>query len=224
VVTVSFHSIGRAIALKMAEHGALVAAAARTAEELDRVVDEIRGMGGRGLALPVDVTRASEVEELERATEAALGPPEILVNNAGLVARSPLHEMHEETWDAIMTTNVKGAFLCCRAFLPGMIRRMRGRIINIASISGRRGTGYLTAYCASKWALVGLTQALAEEVRNHSIQVNAVAPGSVATEMLQRGMPGAAADMTPEDVARVVLFLAGDAPDAMTGSVLDVFG
>ncbi|MBI2893631.1 MAG: SDR family oxidoreductase [Deltaproteobacteria bacterium] len=224
VVTGGGRGIGRAIALALAEAGAAVAVAARTAEELDRVVDEIRAAGGRGLALVADVTKAGEVDELARATEAALGPPQVLVNDAGIVVRAPLVETSEEDWDAVMATNVKGAFLCCRSFLPGMIRRMRGRIVNIASISGRLGTRQLAAYCASKWALVGLTKALAEEVREHSIQVNAIAPGSVATDMLQAGMPGAGADMTPSDIARVVLFLASDAPDALTGSVIDVFG
>ena len=171
-----------------------------------------------------DVTRAQELEELERATEAALGPTEILVNNAGIVARAPLHETQEATWDAVLDTNLKGAFLCCRAFLPAMIRRMRGRIVNVASISGRQGTPQLTAYCASKWGLVGLTRALADEVREHGIQVNAIAPGSVATDMLERGMPGAQADMTAEDVARVVAFLAAEAPDVLTGAVIDVWG
>jgi NAD(P)-dependent dehydrogenase (short-subunit alcohol dehydrogenase family) len=224
VVTGAGRGIGRAIALRLAEQGALIAATARTAEEIDAVADEIRAMGGRALAIPADITRPSELEELERATEAALGPPEILVNNAGIVARVLLHETSEETWDAVLDTNLKGAFLCCKVFLPAMIRRFRGRIINVGSISGRQGTAHLSAYCASKWGLLGLTKALAEEVREHGIQVNAIAPGSVATDMLERGMPGAQADMTPDDVARVAVFLAVDAPDAMTGSILDVFG
>ena len=224
VVTGAGRGIGRAIALHLAEQGAHVAATARTAEEIDAVADEIRARGGRSLAIPADVTRPSELDELERATEAALGPPEILVNNAGIVARVPLHETREETWDAVLDTNLKGAFLCCKTFLPAMIRRFRGRIINVASISGRQGTAQLSAYCASKWGMIGLTKSLAEEVREHGIQVNAIAPGSVATDMLERGMPGAQADMTPDDVARVAVFLAADAPDALTGAVIDVWG
>jgi NAD(P)-dependent dehydrogenase (short-subunit alcohol dehydrogenase family) len=224
VVTGGGRGIGRAIALRLAEHGALVAVTARTAEEIDAVADEIRSVGGRALSIPADVTHPGELEELERAVEAALGPTEILVNNAGIVARVPLQQMREETWDAVLDTNLKGAFLCSRQFLPAMMRRLRGRIINVSSISGRLGTAQLTAYCASKWGLVGLTKALAEEVRDQGIQVNAIAPGSVATEMLERGMPGAEADLTPDDVAKVALFLAADAPDGMTGSVLDVWG
>ena len=224
VVTGGGRGIGRAIALRLAEHGAFVAVTARTAEEIDAVADEIRSVGGRALSIPADVTHPGELEELERAVEAALGPTEILVNNAGIVARVPLQQMREETWDAVLDTNLKGAFLCSRQFLPAMMRRLRGRIINVSSISGRLGTAQLTAYCASKWGLVGLTKALAEEVRDQGIQVNAIAPGSVATEMLERGMPGAEADLTPDDVAKVALFLAADAPDGMTGSVLDVWG
>jgi NAD(P)-dependent dehydrogenase (short-subunit alcohol dehydrogenase family) len=98
------------------------------------------------------------------------------------------------------------------------------RIINVASISGRQGTAGLTAYCAAKHGVVGFTRALAEEVRADGIQVNAICPGSVDTDMLRQGMPGAEAKMTPEDIARVVLYLAADAPTAMTGSCVDVFG
>ena len=128
----------------------------------------------------------------------------------------------------MLASNLRGTFLVTRAFLPDLRARApeRGpaRIINIASISGRQGTAWLTAYCAAKHGVVGFTRALAEEVREGGIVVNAICPGSVDTDMLRQGMPGAQPKMTPEDIAGVALYLAADAPAAMTGSCLDVFG
>ena len=152
------------------------------------------------------------------------GPPDVLVNNAGVVARARLDETPVETWDAVVDSNLKGTFLVTRAFLPAMRARRRGRIVNLASISGRQGTAALTAYCAAKHGVVGLTRALAEELRGEGIAVNAICPGSVDTEMLQQGMPGARPAMSPDDVANVALYLAALAPLALTGSCVDVFG
>jgi NAD(P)-dependent dehydrogenase (short-subunit alcohol dehydrogenase family) len=155
---------------------------------------------------------------------ARLGAPDILVNNAGIVARASIETLPEETWDDVLATNLKSMFLVVQAFLPALRGRGRGRIINMASIAGRRGTPLLAAYCAAKHGVVGLTRALAEELRPDGIAVNAICPGSVDTAMLTLGLPGAKPEMTPTEVARVALFLAADAPVAMTGQCLDVFG
>ena len=136
--------------------------------------------------------------------------------------RKPLDETSEDEWDAVVGANLKGTFTVTRVFLPQMRARRSGRIINIASISGRQGTARLTAYCAAKHGVVGLTRALAEETREVGIQVNAICPGSVDTEMLAgSGFP---ALMTPDDVAGVALWLAAAAPPALTGACIDVFG
>jgi NAD(P)-dependent dehydrogenase (short-subunit alcohol dehydrogenase family) len=119
--------------------------------------------------------------------------------------------------------NLDGTFYVTRAFLDDLIAR-RGRIINISSIAGRQGTPELAAYNAAKHGVVGLTRSLAEELRDRGVQVNAICPGSVDTAMLRQGRPGAAPKMTPDDIARTALFLAADAPDALTGACLDVFG
>jgi 3-oxoacyl-[acyl-carrier protein] reductase len=153
-----------------------------------------------------------------------LGPPDVLVNNAGTVARARLEELDEATWDAVVDANLKGTFLVTRAFLPWLRRRRGARIINIASIAGRQGTPLLAAYVAAKHGVVGLTRSLAEELKDEGIPVNAVCPGSVDTEMLKIGMPGGKPRMSPEEIARVALFLAADAPPALTGACLDVFG
>src|SRR5206468_5393777 len=142
------------------------------------------------------------------AVDAQLGVPDVLVNNAGVVARVRLDEMSEATWDEVVGVNLKGTFNVTRVFLPQMRARGSGRIINVASISGRHGTARLTAYCAAKHGVVGLTRALAEETREAGIQVNAICPGSVDTAMLAGSeFP---ARMVPDDIAGVALWLATD--------------
>jgi 3-oxoacyl-[acyl-carrier protein] reductase len=171
-----------------------------------------------------DVGRPAEVERFAAQVLERWGPPDLLINNAGLAARAPLEETAVESWDAVLDSNLKGTFLVTRAFLPSMRGRRGGRIVNVSSISGRQGTAGLTAYCAAKHGVVGLTRALAEELRPQGIAVNAVCPGSVDTDMLRVGMPGARPDMSPEDVANVVIYLLAYAPPALTGSCVDVFG
>ena len=211
VVTGASRGIGRAIATALAGAGARVAGCARNPEPGS-------GVFRCDVGVPADVARFAE-EVLGR-----LGAPDVLVNNAGIVARGRLDEMPVDAWDAVLDANLKGTFLVTRAFLPAMRARRGGRIVNIASISGRQGTALLSAYCAAKHGVVGLTRALAAELRDDAIAVNAVCPGSVDTAMLQAGLPGAKPDMSPEDVAGVVLYLAADAPPALTGSCVDVFG
>jgi 3-oxoacyl-[acyl-carrier protein] reductase len=209
VVTGASRGIGRAIAQLLADAGAKIAACARHAAP---------GVASCDVGRPDDVARfAAEVLD-------TLGPPDLLINNAGVAARAPLEETSLESWDAVLDSNLKGTFLVTRAFLAAMRARGGGRIVNVASISGRQGTAGLTAYCAAKHGVVGLTRALAQEVRKDGIAVNAVCPGSVDTDMLRVGMPGARPDMSPEDVANVVIYLCAYAPPALTGSCVDVFG
>lgn len=209
VVTGASKGIGQATARRLAEAGARVAGCARHAV---------------GDVVACDVGNAADVDRFVADVLNRLGPPDVLVNNAGIAARGRLDETPIQTWDAVMDANLRGAFLVTRGFLPAMRARRAGRIINVASISGRQGTANLTAYCAAKHGVVGLTRALAEEVRDDGIAVNAVCPGSVDTEMLRVGMPGAKPDMSPDDVANVIIYLAASAPLALTGSCVDVFG
>lgn len=209
VVTGASRGIGRAIATLFAYQGARVAGCALHA--------------GPGVEV-CDVGKASDVARFTVHVLAKFGVPDVLVNNAGIVARARIDDLPEADWDAVMNSNLKGSYLVTKAFVGAMRARGSGRIINIASISGRLGTAQLTAYCAAKHGVIGLTRALAEELRGDGLAVNAICPGSVDTEMLAVGMPGATPMMGPEDVARVALFLAADAPMAMTGSCVDVFG
>jgi 3-oxoacyl-[acyl-carrier protein] reductase len=218
VVTGTSRGIGKAIATALALEGARVAGCA-----LNGPAAPAPAPGG--FVVACDVRRADQVEAFREHVLARLGAPDILVNNAGIVVRAALVDLTEQAWNDVLGANLNGTFLVTRAFLPSMISKgPGGRIINISSIAGRQGTPMLTAYCAAKHGVVGLTRALGEELRPQGIVVNAICPGSVDTDMLKIGMPGGTARMTPDDVARAALFLAADAPLALTGSCIDVFG
>ncbi len=227
VVTGASRGIGRAIAKALAQEGATIAGCAIKGpfDSHNRAPDFLSELpAGRSFLSACDVTRSADVIRFRDEVLEHLGPPDILVNNAGIVIRSAFEDMGDDDWGAVLDANLTSTFLVTRAFLPALRTRPRAQIINVASIAGRQGTPMLTAYCAAKHGVIGLTRALAEELRSAGIAVNAICPGSTDTDMLKIGMPGGKPNMTPDDVARVALFLAADAPPALTGSCLDVFG
>lgn len=224
VVTGASRGIGRATAVAFAKAGARVVGCARKVEGGSFVDDLAAETRERCRFFACDVRDGAQVSRFRDEVEAAFGPADVLVNNAGIVARAPVESLSEHTWNDVVASNLTGTFLLTRAFVPGMKSRRSGRIINVSSIAGRAGTPMLSAYCAAKHGVVGLTRSLAEELRDHGIAVNAICPGSVDTEMLQQGLPGATPKMTPDDVAAVALFLASAAPMALTGACIDVFG
>ncbi|HEY7818260.1 MAG TPA: SDR family oxidoreductase, partial [Vicinamibacteria bacterium] len=199
IVTGASRGIGRATALALARKGFSVGLAARSADALLALESEIRDMGGRALSILTDVSDEASVGAMVGTASRDLGPIDLLVNNAGTLIRAPVTETDSAGWDHVLGVNLKGAFLCTRAVLPSMIERRRGRIVNVSSISGKLGTPLLSAYCASKWGLLGFSLAAAEELKAQGVQVFSVCPGSVNTEMLQQGIPGAKPDMEPED-------------------------
>jgi NAD(P)-dependent dehydrogenase (short-subunit alcohol dehydrogenase family) len=224
VVTGASRGIGRAIARALADEGAAVAGCARSSGR-GSFLDELDAAArARCRFLTCDVRRGMGVASFREQVVADLGAPDILVNNAGIVARAAVASLPEETWNDVLASNLTGTFLVTQAFLPPMQAKRDGRIINIASIAGRSGTPMLSAYCAAKHGVVGLTRAWAEELRPDGIRVNAICPGSVDTDMLQQGMPGAQAKMSVDDIARVAVFLSCEAPPALTGACIDVFG
>jgi NAD(P)-dependent dehydrogenase (short-subunit alcohol dehydrogenase family) len=223
VVTGASRGIGRSIALRLAEAGAEVALWARDMNDLRSVAAEITAARGKARAIVVDVTDSDAVEQAAQLVRATMPPLRTVVNNAGAVLRKSTESTTDDEWRRVIAVNLDGTFHVTRAFLPDL-EHTAGRVINIASIAGREGTSMLAAYCAAKHGVVGLTRALAEELRAAKVSVNAVCPGSVDTAMLREGMPGARPDMTPDDVAKTVLFLAVNAPAALTGACIDIFG
>jgi NAD(P)-dependent dehydrogenase (short-subunit alcohol dehydrogenase family) len=168
------------------------------------------------------VADARAVDEAVASVERGLGPVDVLVNDAGIALRRPLSEMSDADWDRVLTVNLSGPFYLARRCVPGMAERRWGRVVNVSSISGRLGTAEMTAYCASKWGLNGFTQALAAEMKERNVLVAAVLPGSTDTDMLKGS--GWEPDMSPAEVARVVTFLCAEAPLAMSGSLVEMFG
>jgi NAD(P)-dependent dehydrogenase (short-subunit alcohol dehydrogenase family) len=224
VVTGTSRGIGRAIAVLFARAGARVAGCARGTQTGSFLDDLASAERSQCVHATCDVRSQGEINRFRDQVQATLGTPDMVVNNAGIVARQSALTLSLETWNDVLASNLTSTFLVSQAFLPAMQSRRSGRIINLSSIGGRTGTAMLSAYCAAKHGVVGLTRALAEELRGDGITVNAICPGSVETEMLQQGMPGGKPAMTADDVARVALFLAADAPPALTGACIDVFG
>jgi NAD(P)-dependent dehydrogenase (short-subunit alcohol dehydrogenase family) len=222
VVTGAGRGIGRSIAIDLAKRGCNVALVGKSLENLTSVAEEVVLAGRRALVVPCDVAKAEEVEEAAARVLADLGVPRIVVPNAGVVHRAPVQTMSEEEWDEVLDVNLKGTFLTTRAFLGRMLQEKRGRFVAIASISATLGTARQSAYCAAKWGTVGFVKSLAEELRGTGLQAMCVMPGSVDTDMLKGS--GFSPAMQPGDVARTVSFLALDAPEAMNGSSVEIFG
>jgi NAD(P)-dependent dehydrogenase (short-subunit alcohol dehydrogenase family) len=236
--------IGRGIALGLAEAGADVAVAGRSKDELEKTANAIRQKGRRGEPIVCDVTDRAQVDAMFKQTKAALGDPLILVNNAGIAVSAKLTATTDEMWDMVMRVNATAAFWCMKAVMPAMLEAKWGRIVNVASIAARAGAPYITAYAASKHALLGLTRSVAAEVAARGVTVNAVCPGYVDTEMTDRSAAYISARtgrseeaarkllqdvspqgrlMTVDEVASLAVYLCTEAARGITGQgiVLD---
>lgn len=234
VVTGAGRGIGRAIALKFAQEGADLAVVSRTAENSERVANEIRALGRRAWAHAVDVADGTVVSAAAEKILAEAGKVDILVNNAGVTRDGLLMRMSDADWDTVLNTNLKGAFLVTKAFSRAMIKARSGRIINISSIIGLMGNAGQCNYAASKAGLIGFTQSAARELASRGITVNAIAPGFIQTDMtaeLKEEMKAALLKQIPlgclgeaEDIAGAALYLASPAARYVTGQVLTVDG
>lgn len=233
LVTGASRGIGRAIALRLAADGANVAVIyAGSADKAETVCEEIRAMGAEAKAYRCDVASAEAVKETVKAVTAELGKIDILVNNAGITRDSLVLSMKDEDYDAVLDTNLKGAFNMIRACYSGFIRKKSGRIINISSVSGIMGNAGQANYSASKAGLIGLTKSVARELASRNVTCNAVAPGFIQTDMTEnigedntlRSMIPLGRMGKPEDIAAAVAFLASDAAAYITGEVLRVDG
>lgn len=186
VITGGARGIGRAIALLFAKEGANIAILDRDASTAEAVVAELRALGRSALAVRVDVGEENEVVEGFRKVAQELGEIDILVNNAGIDTTARVADMPTDMWDEMIRIHLRGTFLCTRAALPGMLRRRRGRIINMSSQLAHKGAAEMAHYAAAKAAIIGFTRSLAYEVAEHNVTVNAIAPGPVDTELFRK--------------------------------------
>jgi 3-oxoacyl-[acyl-carrier protein] reductase len=219
LITGGNRGIGKAIALRLARLGCSVAICGRDEKALHTAAREVEGGGARCHAERADVTRSADVEAFVRRSEAALGPVAILVNNAGMGLFGPVEEKSEAEWDTLMNTNLKSVFLVSRRVIPGMIERRRGDIVNIGSLAGKNTFPGGAIYCASKWALQGLSGCMAEDLRGYGIRVSTVCPGSVATEFSGRGPKDPRKALTPDDVAHAVAMIVLQGPQSFLSEV-----
>jgi len=223
IVTGASSGIGRSAAEMLAQRGARVAIFARSAAKIDAIA---AAHGDHMIAIAGDVSELASIERLFAKTESRFGRCDILINNAGMIDPAPLVDTTLDEWDRMFAVNVRGAFLGCRRALPSMIERKRGAIVNVSSISGVVGPekfpGWVS-YCASKGAVISMTEALAVEVKEHGVRVNCVSPGAVDTGMWAEASGGAPASMTPDEVAETILFLASERSRPMNGQNLNVY-
>ena len=234
VITGAGRGIGRAMALKFAAEGANIACVSRTAENSEKVAAEVRALGRQAWAYAVDVSDAKAVAAAAEKILTDAGRVDILVNNAGVTKDGLLMRMSEEDWDAVLNTNLKGAFSFTKAFARGLLKQRSGRIINVASVIGLIGNAGQANYAASKAALIGFTKSIARELGSRGITANALAPGFIETDMtavLTEDMRKQLLDKIPlacfgqaEDIANAALFLAGASGRYITGQVLVVDG
>lgn len=235
LVTGASRGIGKAIALALAENGAAVAVNYSSSEvSALEVAEIIRKNGGRAEIFKARVNVESEVEEMFTAVEKSLGPVDILVNNAGITKDNLLMRMKTEEWDSVIDVNLKGAFLCTRRAVKGMMKNRYGKIINISSVVGFAGNAGQFNYSATKAGIIGMTKSAALECASRGIRVNAVAPGFIETDMtasLSDDVKAAYMEKIPlkslgkpEDIANAVVYLASPLSDYMTGQTLHLNG
>ncbi|WBO82973.1 3-ketoacyl-ACP reductase [Hymenobacter yonginensis] len=208
LVTGAGKGIGRAVAIALAQEGVHVALLARTEAQLQDVAKEIEALGVKAVVLAADIADRAAVEAAVAKGTEALGSIDILINNAGIGTFAKLVDMAPTEWEHIIQVNLLGTYYATRAVLPGMIARETGDIINVASTAGQRGAATTSAYSASKFAVLGLTESLMQEVRKHNIRVSALTPSTVATDLaisnkLTDGNPDKV--MQPEDLAEFMV-------------------
>ena len=218
IITGGGRGIGRATALALAKEGANIVLAARTETEIVSVADEVQQLGRQAFAIKTDVQQKTEVDAMVTQTLDTFGRVDILVNNAGVAIHNPIPKIREDDWDLTMAVNLKGVFLCTQAVFSHMCEQKYGHIVNVSSVSGKYGHVNGGAYCASKFAVVGLTETTNNEGKRYGVKASVVCPGPVDTKMRRDNHPDDVIEhlTLPEDVADLILFLVSQSPRAHT--------
>lgn len=235
VITGGARGIGYATADVLARDGHAVVIADIDPGAGEDAAERLRAAGRSALSVPTDVADRASVEAMVRTLLERLGRIDVLVNNAGIAGRvAPLHEVTEQEWDTLIAIDLKSVYLCCRAVLPHMLERQRGAIINVASVAGKEGNPNMAPYSTAKAGIIGLTKAVAKEVAQRGVRVNAVAPATAETDILKTLSPEAIDYMKSripmgrfcrvEEIAEVIAFLASDKASFVTGQTYDVSG
>ena len=234
LVTGAARGLGQAIAVKMAEAGADVALCDLNAEWLEETAEKVKALDRRAECYGVNVAEGESVTAGIKAIEKDFGKIDVLVNNAGITKDGLMMRMSEADWDAVLNVNLKGAFLCTKAAMRGMMKQRSGTIVNIASVIGLMGNAGQANYAASKGGLIAFSKTVAKELASRNVRCNAVAPGFIRTAMtdaLDEEVQNKMKELIPlsrfgepEDVANVVLFLASDASSYVTGQVISTCG
>lgn len=242
IVTGGSGGIGRCIALRLADEGCDVAVVDINADAARETAEQVRAKGRKAMSASADVGSKESVEAALGGLMSELGAVDILINNAGILRIGPMLEMDEKDWSDTFRVNVDGIFHVSRKVLPSMVERGSGTVVNLASWMGKKGLRNYAAYCASKFAVIAITQSLALELASKGIRVNAVCPGIIVDTAMReasdeqsklQGLPSAADRVgtvplgrlgLPEDVSRLVAFLVSDEADYMTGQAVNVTG
>jgi meso-butanediol dehydrogenase/(S,S)-butanediol dehydrogenase/diacetyl reductase len=238
IVTGAGRGIGRATAHMFAREDARVIVTDVNKESAERVCSEICETGGIAESIQLDVIKSTQVDEVFNSVARKHGSIDILIANAGIISMSPIADMEEKLWDELMNVNAKGVFLCCRAAIRHMIPKNRGKIVTVSSIAGKTGIPVTAHYSASKFAVIGFTQALAREVTPVGINVNSVCPGFIDTPMLDdlegsvdmSKYPDTVVDShmgrkaRPDEVAELICFLCSSQADYISGQSINICG
>lgn len=236
LITGSARGIGKAIALELANHGAnIVINDILTENEINKTLEEVKQSSNKAIGIRADITKLDEVESMVKEIINKFGKVDILINNAGITRDSLLIRMKEEDWDTVININLKGTFNCSKTVAKYMMREKKGgKIVNISSVIGLIGNVGQTNYAASKAGIIGLTKSMAKELALRNINVNAIAPGFIETDMTKKLPEKVRQDLQQqiplkrlgivEDVAKAVYFLVSDAANYITGQVINVDG
>jgi 3-oxoacyl-[acyl-carrier protein] reductase len=222
LVTGGDRGIGRAISETLAKEGFDIIIAARDKRAISTQVKRIEALNAKAWGFICDLTDKSQIKKLAKDSMEQAGIPDILVNNAGVAVNKDFATNSEDEIEGMVGVNLLGLMFCTRAFLPKMIDRKSGLIINISSGAGKSGFPGLAVYCATKFGVIGFTESLAQEVEGEGVRIYAICPGATETEMYHSLYPGEPADFKPEDVAIEVLELIRNAEKTKPGSAIDV--